>query len=544
MATKVKGVTNGKSRRRSGFVQAVLGKPSGVIQPRVQEVGPERFGIVSVDCAKDRSKWMFCDFYGKVLVPPTTVEHRRGDLQDTVALLRQAVQSHQIKDQIVCVEMTGTYHQIIWRTFRDAGFETRLVHPFASSHYRTPEHGSIKTDDNDLIAIFRAATNGFGLIEQTRDECSLTLQLLARHRRDLVVKRAKLQCQIRHHLQRCLPGYTLLFPDTDLWDHSVGLMVLRFIAEHGGTHHALLKAGVPGVSKWLKEQRCAFQSRSVERIVAWASDAATGDPMAPVLTRIWQALLVDWNQKTSQIVQVERDLAGLLAKTPWILLLSHPGMNVVSAAEVGGECGPIQHYASPKAITGRAGLFPSRYQSDNVDRGGNLSRFRNAKMRAAFLLAADNLIKCNEYWRGKYNLWKSQGHTPRDLRCRIANRFTRTVFHMVAGRKIYQHRSRLDRGYVMQKLLEFLRERQTPAATILTTLKDAADQLPKTAKAEEAQLMSDIQRKAVNSRRQEPQELGALLVHVLERLGMTSPSPTVNSTSLEAPEADASVSDR
>jgi len=544
MATKVKGVKGSTKRRSIGFVQAVLGKPAGIIQPRVQEVGPERFGIVSVDCAKDRSKWMFCDFYGKVLVPPTTVEHRKGDLQAAVATLRQAVQSHRIKDQIVCVEMTGTYHQIVWRTFREAGFETRVVHPFASSHYRTPEHGSIKTDDNDLIAIFRAATNGFGLIEQTKDECHQSLQLLARHRRDLVGKRAKLQCQIRHHLQRCLPGYAALFPSTDLWDHPVGLMVLRFIAEHGGTHRALLEAGVPGVSKWLKEQRCAFQSRSVERIVAWAGDAATGDPMAPVLTRIWQALLVDWNQKTRQIVQVERDLAGLLAKTPWVLLMSHPGINVVSAAEVGGECGPIQHYASPKAITGRAGLFPSRYQSDKVDRGGNLSRFRNARMRSAFLLAADNLIKCNEYWRGKYNLWKSQGHDPRDLRCRVANRFTRTVFHMVAGRKIYAHRSRLERGYVMQKLLEFLRDRDTPSQTILEVLNDAADQLPKTARADEAQLLADIQRKAANSRRAEPQELGKLLIPILERLGVTSPPPELNSTSLEAPEADASVSDR
>lgn len=544
MATKVKGGKNGKKRRSIGFVQAVLGKPSGVIQPRVQEVGPERFGIVSVDCAKDRSKWMFCDFYGKVLVPPTIVEHRRGDLQVTVAQLRQAIQNHQIKDQIVCVEMTGIYHKIIWRTFRDAGFDTRLVHPFASSHYRTPENGSIKTDDNDLIAIFRAATNGFGLIEQTRDDCYQTLQLLARHRRDLVCKRAKLQSQIRNNLQRCLPGYTALFPDTSLWEHSVGLMVLRFIAEHGGTHRALLDAGVPDVTKWLKEHRCLFQSRSVERIVAWASDAANGDPMAPVLTRIWQALLVDWNQKTSQIRQVERELAGWLAKTPWILLLSHPGINVVSAAEVGGETGPIEHYASHRSITGRAGLFPSRYQSDKVDRGGKLSKFRNGRMRVAYLFAADNLIKCNEYWRGKYNFWKSEGGDPRDLRCRIANRFTRTVFQMVSGRKIYHHPSRLDRGYIIQKLLEFLRDHETPAATIINILKDATDQLPNTAKAEEAQLLADIQRKAANSRRCEPQELGALLVHVLERLGVTSQPPALNSTSLEAPEADSSVGDR
>ncbi|MFO1044383.1 MAG: hypothetical protein U0941_21640 [Planctomycetaceae bacterium] len=94
------------------------------------------------------------------------------------------------------------------------------------------------------------------------------------------LKRAKLQCQIRHHLQRCLPGYTTLFPTTDLWDHPIGLMVLRFIAEHGGTHNALLEAGVPGVNKWLKEQRCAFSHDPSNALSLWASDAATGDPMA------------------------------------------------------------------------------------------------------------------------------------------------------------------------------------------------------------------------------------------------------------------------
>ena len=34
----------------------VLGKPNGVIQGRVQAVGPEPFGVVAVDYAKARSK--------------------------------------------------------------------------------------------------------------------------------------------------------------------------------------------------------------------------------------------------------------------------------------------------------------------------------------------------------------------------------------------------------------------------------------------------------------------------------------------------------
>ena len=54
----------------------------------------------------------------------------------------------------------------------------------------------------------------------------------------------------------------------------------------------------------------------------------------------------------------------LLVQTPYVLLLSFPGINVVSAAEFAGEMGPIANSPDDGAITGRAGLYPSRYQSD------------------------------------------------------------------------------------------------------------------------------------------------------------------------------------
>ena len=96
--------SKGRKKRSRKFSQAVLGKPTGVIQARVQAARPEHFGVVSVDCAKDRSKWMFCDFYGKVLVSPTEVEHAKAQLQLAVVQLKEARDRHQIKDCIVCVE--------------------------------------------------------------------------------------------------------------------------------------------------------------------------------------------------------------------------------------------------------------------------------------------------------------------------------------------------------------------------------------------------------------------------------------------------------
>jgi transposase len=80
----------------------------GVIQPRVKDVGPEHFGVVSVDCAKARLKLMFADFYGRVLIKTTLIEHDRSGFEKAIQSVKQAINEHDIKDNIVCVEMTGT----------------------------------------------------------------------------------------------------------------------------------------------------------------------------------------------------------------------------------------------------------------------------------------------------------------------------------------------------------------------------------------------------------------------------------------------------
>lgn len=502
--------------RKSDVTQ--LGKPRGIIQPRVQAAGPERFGIVAVDCAKARSKWMLCDFYGRVLIPPTIVEHGRTALQLATVQLRQACEQYGLKDHLVAVEMTGAYHRPIQRAFRQAGSETRLVHPFASHHYRQPAHGDIKTDDTDLEAIFRAAVNGFGLLEAPLDETYQRLQILVRHRRDLVEKRSKLQCQIREHLERCLPGYAALFPGDDLWKCSVALCVAR----RAGSALAIRTAGVQGLLRWLREEKLQFWTRTVEKIIAWSAHAAAPDPLAAQIAPVWRDLYEDWKTKTERITRVEREMAETLVKTPYLLLLSHPGIHVVCASDLAGELGPIEHYAHARAITGRAGIFPSRYQSDEVDRpDGSLARHRNARLRAVFLRVADCLIKCNAHFRGKFELWRRQGVDARDLRCRVANRAVRTIFQMVSGRRLYRHPSRLDRDYVLDKLLEFHQEHHTPPQEILRDLQAAANQIPKDEQAAEAAPLQERYQKCRRSRRQTSQPIGTILLAVLARYGIT-----------------------
>src|SRR5262249_36131472 len=118
-----------RTRRRRPDRGEHLGKPRGLLAPRVQAVGPEHFGIVAIDCAKARSSWLLADFYGRVLIPLTAVEHTRSGFDAAIAHLRRAIAEHDLRDTIVAVEQTGSYHRPVKRAFAAAGFDTRLVHP-------------------------------------------------------------------------------------------------------------------------------------------------------------------------------------------------------------------------------------------------------------------------------------------------------------------------------------------------------------------------------------------------------------------------------
>src|ERR1700687_4649149 len=144
--------------RRSRRKTFVLQKANGQLVPRVQQVGPEHFGIVAIDCAKARSRYFLADFYGRTLLEPTTLPHSRGDFQAAIDRLRQAALQHDLKDVVIAIERTGEYHRPVQLAFRQAGYETRLVHPFTSKQYRQPADPGNKTDDTDLAALFRAAT--------------------------------------------------------------------------------------------------------------------------------------------------------------------------------------------------------------------------------------------------------------------------------------------------------------------------------------------------------------------------------------------------
>jgi transposase len=195
-------------------------------------------------------------------------------------------------------------------------------------------------------------------------------------------------------------------------------------------------------------------------------------------------------------------------------------VNVVSAAEYAAEMGPIHNYANARCITGRAGLYPARYQSDQVDLSGGLVKCANRKLRFALMQIAENLITCNHYFGKLAAGWRERNTDARLIRVRVAQRFSRISFQMVAGGKVFDHPVARQRDYVLQKLISFHHQHQTPAAQVQRDLQQSSMQLPRGEYAAEAKPLQEELNRIQEKRRRGPQPLGEILPAVLAALGV------------------------
>ena len=269
-------------------------------------------------------------------MPPRIVEHNRAGFEAAVAALRQTVKERDIRDLLVAVERTGRYHHPVQRAFIAAGFEARTVHPFTTKQFRQPADPGNKTDDTDLVAITRAAINGFALLEPALDESWRQFQLLTRHRRDLVRKASILCCQIKEHLDAALPGYAACFPA--LWAHPAAMT----LALQVGGADAMRQAGRGGLRLALHKAQTRFQDRTLGRVLEWAQGASSPDAAASGHRRIAADLESDRQRKELEIQGLEREIAASLVRTPYVLLMGIPGVNVVSGSYTlaGYHCPP------------------------------------------------------------------------------------------------------------------------------------------------------------------------------------------------------------
>jgi hypothetical protein len=309
-----------------------------------------------------------------------------------------------------------------------------------------------------------------------------------------------------------MPGFAELFCPP--WDDSPAPRALARLTTAAA---AARQAGLAGSQQLAARAGLRCRPETFHKVLAWAEQAPPDGGHTAQRRRRLVRLGDDRLAKSRQILEPERDPAHRAVRAPDVLPLAIPGINLVAVADLAGELGPIELYANANAITGRAGLMPSRYQSDRVDRAGGPRRRRgNRRRRAVLMQTADNLAQCNHHFQARAALWQRAGKDARWLRVQVAKIFSRLAFAVVAGRQLFPHPCRQPRHTILGKLLAFHGEHATDPADRLRDLRAAAEQLPAGSCADQAGALQE-QLNAIRKRRG-PQPLGDIIQVVLARL--------------------------
>jgi hypothetical protein len=309
-----------------------------------------------------------------------------------------------------------------------------------------------------------------------------------------------------------MPGYAELFGH--FWEHASAL----YLARHTGSAAAVQQLDFQGLADLIHKADLPYRPVVLEQILGWAVNAPPGHCQPVCLGKILADLDDDRLEKTRKIQALEPLLAHLVVRSPYVLLLAIPGINIVSTADLAGELGPMENYADPNAITGRAALMPCRYQSDLVDCRGPLRRSGNRRLRAALMQIAENLVKKNQYFRAKAANWSKAGKDPRWIRVKIAKTFSRLAFAMVAGKQVIPHPCCRERHYILAKLLKFYTSHGSSPLTMRQDLEATVEQLPAKTRGEEIKpLQEHLDQLA---KRRGPQPLAEIIPLVLAKLGL------------------------
>lgn len=473
----------GKSRGRG---TKCYKKPNDSLRKRVRQVGGDKFGVLVVDSSKANGEYWFTDFYGEPLWEESlTFPITQGNLDQLIHVVVSTCRKCGIKDLVVGIEQTGRYHRPIKQVL-EKRWEVKMIHPFMTKQLRQPASPGVKTDGVDLEAMDRAIISGYGDNPPPLPPLYGKWQQINRAREDSVDFRTRLKKQSKERLHAFMPGYAALFEK--FWDRPAA----QAIGALYGSAKALESTDVESIRERLRAKGLRMMRPTINRVLAWAKDAAPPDPGGALTRRIWRDNLRLVEHLSRDIMSYERKLAGYLVQTPFVLLLSIPGINVVSASGYGSEVGPMTNYIKPSHINGRAGLFPSRYQSDQTDcADGPMVGGRNARLRDAVMEITTNLILHNDYFQGWSELRKTRGWSKKKIQVAMANRFNRIAFHMVADQKLFEHPCLKKRHSVLKKVVIFSLAHGIKPETAMSLVAKAADQLPLDAVAEELSVLQN-----------------------------------------------------
>lgn len=412
----------------------------------LRNVGIDNILLVVIDAAKYTHKAMFCTFYGEILIQPFEFDASMTGFKKVQELINTERKHHDWKQVVVGIETTGHYYEDLVRRCQSEGYEVRTINAASTAEERKAMLNHSKTDNIDLMAIVQTVIHGRGTSSELSKGTYQTLRTFTRARRELVQERTSIQNQILTYVDyifREFQGKTVwkggkrkrVTPFSYLFGKAP-----RYLMRHCLHPTDILSMGEKGLRELSVRENLKLRDRTIQLLLDFAEHSIS---QSKDCVAAQQFLL---NQKLDQlevldqhIKKLEKKIEDVLMQTAGAVILSVPGIGVVSGAELVAEMGNISDFDHSNQLIKMAGTNPVVKQSGDrspsyyrVSKQGRKS-FRNIVYQVGKSLAVNN-----PEMKIKYQDLIGRGKHSRQAYIALGNRMIRLAFSMIKHQTLYR----------------------------------------------------------------------------------------------------------
>lgn len=406
----------------------------------------EKVLLVPIDVSKVLQKAMILNYFGDVIEPSFSFMVNQSGMNVLLENIENAKLSSGSESVFVGIEATGHYYEDIVRVLTEKGYSVHIINP-ASTHEERKQHLTYtKTDDIDLYLIAEVLIGNKATNAKLSQGDYKRLQNLTRARRSEINKRSRVKTEIRaihDHIWREYQGFSVLEKGkvktqrifSDFW----GKASLYILSNYPHASQ-ILALGELGLRKISIDFNLKIRSSTIKKLL-YAAKESISKPLKDLPSEIFilRQKIRDYQWHTDNIKSYEEEIERILIKTDGLLLLTVPGIGLVTAAEIYCEMGDLSNYSSASQIIKKAGTNPVVTQS-GPGKGyyGGISKQGNANLRRAVYAAGKSLCAHNEALRPFYLRLKEKGKKYGSIYIAMGNKFLKIAFSMLKNQKPFE----------------------------------------------------------------------------------------------------------
>lgn len=365
--------------------------------------------VVGVDIAKETQWARFVDYRGLELGYALKFQNNKNGFESILSRIDTISKNKKLQDVIVGMEPTGHYWKPLANYLIMNGKTVVMVNPYHTKKAKELDDNSqTKSDFKDALTIAKLVRDGRYYEVYMPQDIFAELRVLSNSRISLMKRYNALKNTITAVMDEYFPEIEMVFKN--YLKGKASMQILKSCPFPS----IVLKLGVDGVLVEIKKAVKKTVGRKKAEELVEAARNSIGVNYGTLSAKLKIGLMIEELELLAkQLEQIQQAMELALIDTGIKeIILSIPGIGVVSAASFLGEIGDPMRFDDPRQISKMAGYNLVESSSGNSKSGTVISKRGRKNLRSVLYLMAMTMVSVNSEMKELYNYLKTRKNNP------------------------------------------------------------------------------------------------------------------------------------